>query len=47
MEKKKIVISPVTRIEGHAKITIDLNEQGVVDDDSDIGGLGSGCCCCG
>ena len=32
MEKKKIVISPVTRIEGHAKITIDLNEQGGVDD---------------
>jgi len=31
MEKKKIVISPVTRIEGHAKITIDLNEQGSVD----------------
>lgn len=32
MEKKKIVIDPVTRIEGHAKITIDLNEQGAVDD---------------
>jgi len=32
MEKKKIVISPVTRIEGHAKITIDLNKQGDVDD---------------
>ncbi len=27
MEKRKIVIDPVTRIEGHAKITIDLNEQ--------------------
>ncbi len=25
--QKKILISPVTRIEGHAKITIDLNEQ--------------------
>ena len=32
MENKKIVISPVTRIEGHAKITIDLNKQGDVDD---------------
>lgn len=32
MQKQKIVISPVTRIEGHAKITIDLNEQGQVDD---------------
>lgn len=31
-QKKKIVIDPVTRIEGHAKITIDLNEQGKVDD---------------
>jgi len=30
--KKKIVIDPVTRIEGHAKITIDLNEAGTVDD---------------
>lgn len=32
MQKQKIVISPVTRIEGHAKITIDINEQGKVDD---------------
>jgi NAD-reducing hydrogenase large subunit len=27
-----IVIDPVTRIEGHAKITIDLNDKGAVDD---------------
>ena len=27
-----IVIDPVTRIEGHAKITLHLNEQGRVDD---------------
>jgi NAD-reducing hydrogenase large subunit len=32
MQKKKIIIDPVTRIEGHAKITIDLDEQGNVDD---------------
>lgn len=32
MEKKKIIIDPVTRIEGHAKITIDLSEQGEVSD---------------
>jgi NAD-reducing hydrogenase large subunit len=32
MEKRKLVIEPVTRIEGHAKITIDLNEVGKVDD---------------
>jgi len=32
MEKKRITIDPVTRIEGHAKITIDLNESGKVDD---------------
>lgn len=30
--KKKIVIDPVTRIEGHAKITIDLSVSGTVDD---------------
>ena len=30
--KKKIVISPVTRIEGHAKITLQLDEKGNVDD---------------
>ena len=30
--KRKIVISPVTRIEGHAKITLQLDEQGNVDD---------------
>lgn len=29
---EKIVISPVTRIEGHAKITIDLNDSGKVED---------------
>jgi len=32
MKKQKIIIDPVTRIEGHAKITIDLNELGEVDD---------------
>lgn len=31
-EKEKIVISPVTRIEGHAKITIDLDENKNVED---------------
>ena len=30
--KRKIVISPVTRIEGHAKITLFLDENGNVDD---------------
>ena len=30
--KEKIVISPVTRIEGHAKITIDLDENKNVED---------------
>ena len=29
---KQIVIDPVTRIEGHAKITIQLNDAGEVDD---------------
>ena len=29
---KKIVIDPVTRIEGHAKITIHLNDEGSVED---------------
>lgn len=29
---QKIVIDPVTRIEGHAKITIQLNDAGVVED---------------
>jgi F420-non-reducing hydrogenase large subunit len=29
---KKIVIHPATRLEGHAKITIQLNDQGNVDD---------------
>ena len=29
---KKIVIDPVTRIEGHAKITITMNDSGEVDD---------------
>ncbi|HSK14299.1 MAG TPA: Ni/Fe hydrogenase subunit alpha [Phnomibacter sp.] len=32
MDKKQIVISPVTRIEGHAKISIQLNEAGEVAD---------------
>jgi|688.fasta_scaffold144008_2 NAD-reducing hydrogenase large subunit len=32
MDKKKIIISPVTRIEGHAKISIDLDEYGYVSD---------------
>lgn len=31
-KKRKIIIDPVTRIEGHAKITIDIDEDGVVDD---------------
>lgn len=31
-ERKTIVIDPVTRIEGHSKITIHLNEQGHVED---------------
>lgn len=30
-DKRRILISPVTRIEGHAKITIELNEAGEVD----------------
>ena len=32
MKKQKIVIDPVTRIEGHAKITIDIDEEGSVKD---------------
>ena len=32
MKKQTITIDPVTRIEGHAKITIDLDENGKVDD---------------
>ena len=31
-ERKTIVIDPVTRIEGHSKITIHLDEQGMVED---------------
>ena len=31
-DKRKILISPVTRIEGHAKITLQLDEQGEVAD---------------
>jgi NAD-reducing hydrogenase large subunit len=31
-EPRKIVISPVTRIEGHAKITLQLDEKGEVND---------------
>jgi len=30
--QREIVIDPVTRIEGHAKITIQLDEQGKVED---------------
>src|SRR3989344_2396594 len=30
--QKKITISPVTRIEGHAKITLQLNDKGKVED---------------
>ena len=29
---KQITIDPVTRIEGHAKITIYLNDEGIVQD---------------
>lgn len=32
MDKRKIFISPVTRIEGHANITIEMNEDGSVHD---------------
>jgi len=32
LEKRKILISPVTRIEGHAKITLQLDAQGNVED---------------
>jgi NAD-reducing hydrogenase large subunit len=32
MQNRTIVIDPVTRIEGHAKITIDLDESGKVED---------------
>lgn len=32
MDKKKITISPVTRIEGHARVTIFLNDDGKVDE---------------
>ena len=28
MNKKKIVIEPVTRVEGHGKVTIKLDENG-------------------
>ena len=31
MTKQKITIEPVTRIEGHAKVTIHMNEDGTVD----------------
>jgi len=31
MEARKITIEPVTRIEGHGRVTIHLNEQGAVD----------------
>ena len=32
MSKKKIVIEPVTRVEGHGKVTIKLDENGKVED---------------
>lgn len=32
MDKQKILISPVTRIEGHANISIELNDDGSVND---------------
>ena len=32
MERRTIIIDPVTRIEGHSKITLQLNEQGRVED---------------
>ena len=32
MDKRKIFISPVTRIEGHANITLEMNEDGTVHD---------------
>ena len=32
MNKKKIVIEPVTRVEGHGKVTIKLDENGKVED---------------
>ena len=31
MTVQKITIEPVTRIEGHAKVTIHLNDRGTVD----------------
>ncbi|MGZ3319057.1 MAG: nickel-dependent hydrogenase large subunit [Isosphaeraceae bacterium] len=31
MSARKITIEPITRIEGHGRITIHLNEQGSVD----------------
>ena len=32
MSKKKIVIEPVTRVEGHGKVTIKMNDEGKVED---------------
>ena len=32
MNKKKIVIEPVTRVEGHGKVTITMDENGKVED---------------
>jgi NAD-reducing hydrogenase large subunit len=31
MSARKITIEPITRIEGHGRVTIHLNEQGTVD----------------
>jgi len=32
MATRKIIIDPVTRVEGHGKVTIKLNENGMVSD---------------
>ncbi len=31
MGKRKIVISPVTRVEGHGKVTIHMNDKNEID----------------
>ncbi len=36
MTPNKITIEPVTRIEGHAKVTIRMNEQGKIPDDPEL-----------
>jgi hypothetical protein len=42
-EKRTILIDPVTRIEGHAKITLHLDEQGEVSDLRHLPGQPSDC----